>query len=298
MWSVGPNKAGSQFVIYTRDVPVLDGGETVFGKCAEASLAQTIVRDTSGTNPNVTINQIRIGRQSEVGRLADLKAYKGPSPDKADPTAVYAVQVAGAPIVGVSYAKVTLVVSFDYGDPFSYKLRPTLAGLQQRYGDDLRIAYRFFPLETMHGARASIGARAACAAHMLGHFADMDAALWASYEARGNDMTDDSTATDTVTQMARRIGLDTARFKEYLGGPCIQRVGTDQSDLSRVGQRATPTSWINGRYLSGARPIEMFIELIDEELAKANQRILKQGSNQMTYYQDWVIAKGLSAVAK
>jgi hypothetical protein len=60
---------------------------------------------------------------------------------------------------------------------------------------------------------------------------------------------------------------------------------------------ATPSFFINGRFLSGAVPIANFAAIIDDELKKANQRI-QQGTPAAQYYQQWVIAKGLKSLQR
>jgi predicted DsbA family dithiol-disulfide isomerase len=61
--------------------------------------------------------------------------------------------------------------------------------------------------------------------------------------------------------------------------------------MAALGVGATPSFFINGRFTSGAQPVESFASLIDDELAKANQRI-QQGSSQSRYYQEWVLDRG------
>ena len=74
-------------------------------------------------------------------------------------------------------------------------------------------------------------------------------------------------------------------------GECQQLVQKDMKDLQQLGVGATPSFFVNGRFLSGAMPVENFSALIDEELKKANERI-QQGTPAAEYYQQWVIAKG------
>ena len=64
-----------------------------------------------------------------------------------------------------------------------------------------------------------------------------------------------------------------------------------RQEMSALGVGATPSFFINGRYLSGAQPADSFAMLIDEELLKANQRI-QQGTSQSRYYQEWVLDRG------
>lgn len=46
----------------------------------------------------------------------------------------------------------------------------------------------------------------------------------------------------------------------------IQR---DIDEVTKLGMSGTPAFFINGRLLSGAQPLEKFVQVIDEELALA-----------------------------
>ena len=47
-------------------------------------------------------------------------------------------------------------------------------------------------------------------------------------------------------------------------------VDTDASEASALGVTGTPAFFINGRFLSGAKPFEAFAKLINAELTKRN----------------------------
>ena len=40
-------------------------------------------------------------------------------------------------------------------------------------------------------------------------------------------------------------------------------------EAMKIGATGTPASFVNGRYLTGAQPYEVFKKLVDEELAKS-----------------------------
>ena len=43
----------------------------------------------------------------------------------------------------------------------------------------------------------------------------------------------------------------------------------DIEEGTRAGVTGTPAFFINGRLISGAQPLEQFVQIIDEELARA-----------------------------
>jgi protein-disulfide isomerase len=218
-------------------------------------------------------------------------------PDRAK---TYAVPVDGYPSDGPADAKVTLVIAHDYADPYSNKNRTTLDELRNKYGNDLRIVFRNM---VVHPRNAMAGALASCAAHKQGQFEQMEDKLWEAFNQRTLDLSDVNTGTgpvkcwDTtqgcthVVGFAKTLGLDVARFKSDMRA-CVKDVQADQQELQgQFAIGATPSFFINGRFTSGAMPTSTFETLIDEELAKANERI-KAGTPKGRYYKKFVLEQG------
>ena len=150
------------------------------------------------------------------------------------------------------------------------------------------------------------GALAFCAAANQGKHVEMNNLIWdKGFKARQLDLSDvdGKKCWDTdegcknVVSYAQELQLDVQKFKADMKGSCQQLVQKDMKDLQQFGVAATPGFFVNGRFISGAVPIENFITLIDEELKKANERI-QQGTPAASYYQTWVIDKGLKSLAK
>ena len=98
---------------------------------------------------------------------------------------------------------------------------------------------------------------------------------------------------DNMIAIAKEVGLNMDQFQKDMDGQeCAKMVRQDQAELSRVGTSGTPAFYINGRFLSGARPIDQFKTLIDEELKKANDRISKGEATVANYYQKFVVEQG------
>ena len=223
-----------------------------------------------------------------------------PKRPTADPAKTYAIAVAGLPFEGPADAKVTIVKAYEYGCPYCEKNRATLEDIVQKYGNDVKIVYSQF---VVHPQIATSTALAACAAHKQGRFAVMDTALWEKvFKPRAFDTqpTNGSGATQcwdtpagcpTVVGLATDLGLNLDKFKADMRGDCQAEIQKQQQDMQLMGVSATPGFFINGRFLSGAQPIETFSALIDEELKKANERITA-GTRKSEYYKHWVLAAG------
>ncbi len=140
----------------------------------------------------------------------------------------------------------------------------------------------------MHPQSATEPAHAACAAGKQGKWKVMSKLIWdKAYSVR-----DFSSA--NMEKLARKAKLNMRQFRKDRDGDCKELVRRDQSEVSSVGTTGTPAFYINGRFLSGARPIDQFKKLIDEEMAKAKKRIRADSTlNRSNYYDREVLDKGL-----
>ena len=200
-----------------------------------------------------------------------------------DPNAVYAVPLGNSPARGPAHAKVTMVVACQFSGPFCKKIRPMFDRLQQKYGNDLKLVTKHF---VVHRNRATEPALAACAAHQQGKYWEMDARLY------GKVYDDRDWSRARMRQEAQAIGLDMQQFDADITGTCQGEIAAEESEVRRVGASGTPTTYINGRYVSGARPERDFAAVIDEELRKANKRLRRRGDVKK-YYTKWVMTLGI-----
>jgi protein-disulfide isomerase len=233
-------------------------------------------------------------------------AQQRPARPSADPAKTYAVPVDGDPSDGPADAKVTLVKGYDYACPYCQRVGDTMDELKKKYGNDLRIVYKQF---VVHPQVAMAGALAACAANKQGKFLELDKLLW-DKGFKGRQFDKDATPAEAggqakrcwesddgcpvVIGFATEVGLDIPKFKADMK-ECNNLVQKDMKDLQALAVGATPAFFINGRFLSGAMPIENFSAVIDEELKKANDAIAK-GVPQSKYYEQEIVGKGLKNV--
>jgi predicted DsbA family dithiol-disulfide isomerase len=81
-----------------------------------------------------------------------------------------------------------------------------------------------------------------------------------------------------LEQYAEELGLDVAKFKADLDDPKVkEEVLTDQKAALAAGARSTPTCYINGRPVRGAKPFSTFSEIVETEIATANE-LIKSGT--------------------
>ena len=88
---------------------------------------------------------------------------------------------------------------------------------------------------------------------------------------------------------ANKLGLNEKVWKDcFTANKYKSRIKADQKTAVSLGAGGTPAFFINGRFLSGARPFDQFKEVIDAELKKAKA----SGVSKRDYYQKEIVAKG------
>ena len=180
-----------------------------------------------------------------------------------DVPAAVRIPIDGLPVIGRATALVTIVAFTDYECPYCAKADKTLATLREELGDDLRIVLASRPLP-MH-ERAAPAARAFLAAAEQGKAEAMHARLFA-----GRGALDDA----SLVASARAVGLDLRAFEAARSGASTGDALDRSLALARsVGAEGTPTFFVNGRRMVGARTYDTFRALVDEELAHAKDMV-------------------------
>jgi protein-disulfide isomerase len=148
------------------------------------------------------------------------------------------------------------------------------------YNGQVRVVFKNF---VVHPQVATIPAMAACAAGQQGKFVEMKNAIFdKAFASRDFGQ-------DNMEKLAKDVGLDMDKFKSDMqGDKCKNQLAKDAKDVTSVGVNGTPAFFINGRYLSGAQPIEQFKQLIDEEMKKVDS----SGMDPVAYYKKNVIDGG------
>lgn len=177
---------------------------------------------------------------------------------KAPPIYRAVLDLTGAPAKGASDAPVTLVKFEDFHCAFCKEAQRTLGELAARYGDQLRIVHKDYPIDQLH-PQARMGHLAARCAGEQGKFWPYHDALYAAPP---------SAAPEDLKKLARQTGVEVNSFDACLAsGKFAAAVERDIDQGTIAGVSGTPAFFINGRQLSGAQPLEQFVRIIEEELA-------------------------------
>jgi protein-disulfide isomerase len=117
--------------------------------------------------------------------------------------------------------------------------------------------YRDFPIPS-HTASQKASEASECA-HDQGKFWEYQDLIWANQSALD---------VDSLKGYAAQLGLDTATFNDCLdSGKKTSEVQKDYQDGQSYGVTGTPTFFINGQLVKGAKPLDTFKGLIDAALA-------------------------------
>ena len=124
----------------------------------------------------------------------------------------------------------------------------------------MRIVWKHFPLDIHKDA---MGAHmAAVAAQKQGKFWEYHDKLFASQS---------QLKLEDLKRYARSLGLDLNRFeKDLINLDSKKLIDADKAEAQALGITGTPGFFVNGRFLSGAKPFEEFEKVINSELSRLN----------------------------
>ncbi|MEE9218422.1 MAG: thioredoxin domain-containing protein [Acidobacteriota bacterium] len=169
----------------------------------------------------------------------------------------YKIEPDNSPSAGPDDAPVTIIEFIDFQCPFCVRAHGTVERILKEYAGKVRVVFKQHPLP-MH-PQAMLAAEAALAAHEQGRYRDMHERLFSISRQLSRE---------AVLAAARDLGLDLERFTTSLdSGKHRATAEAETQQAVSLGATGTPAFFINGRYLSGARPFEQLKSVIDEELS-------------------------------
>lgn len=208
---------------------------------------------------NVSRSEAEIAQAQSEREAAAIQAER----DRAEELATAA---AGLPVRGNPDAPVTIIEFSDFQCPYCARAAQTIEQLLEKRSQDIRFVYMHFPLSSHPWARPAAIA-ATCAAQQ-----DPEAfwALHDQYFANQRSLTPGNVIEQSRQYLAGSgIDLETwaacASDRDSDAYQATAAVVDEQMALgSRHGVSGTPGFFVNGRYLNGAQPLEVFEAAIDE----------------------------------
>ncbi len=165
-------------------------------------------------------------------------------------------------IVGNKNAKVTIVEYSDFECPFCGRFHPTIKEALAKYGKDIRVVYRHFPLTSIHPQAQPAAEASECAAEQ-GKFWEFADKLFANQGALNDAY---------YKSAARELGLNGSKFDSCVSSRKYQaKVEADIASGNAAGVQGTPHSIIigaNGQQypISGALPFASVEATIQQAL--------------------------------
>ena len=164
------------------------------------------------------------------------------------------------PSTGPPNAPITIVEFSDYQCPYCKLSLPTIKEILAKYPDKVKVVYRDYP--GPNHPHAPQAAEAAQCARDQGKFWEYHDSLF-DRQASGTGW--------NFSELAKEIGLNQDTFATCLNSRRYrEEVAKDLRDGLKLGVTSTPTFFINGRPLVGAKSLAEFQTVID--------RLLKQQS--------------------
>lgn len=170
------------------------------------------------------------------------------------------VQAGNSPSFGDKSAKVTIVEFSDFQCPFCAKGSDLLKEIKKKYGNKVQVVFKNFPLP-FHNHAEKAAVAGLCA------FQENAQAFWKMHDEMFTNQ--DGLDLEGLKKLAKKIGLKAENFDKCLiENKTLDQVKADIEEGKKAKVKSTPTFFINGQLVNGAQPIEVFSEIIDEELSK------------------------------
>lgn len=198
---------------------------------------------------------------AQVGERPTSAAALSPTAEQPSPTVgIVEVSADDDPALGPPDAEVVIVEFLDFQCGYCGRFATeTLYQILDTYGDEIRFVSRDFPLTSIH-THAQKAAEAAQCAHEQGNYWEYHDLLLRNQQAL---------TIDSLQGYAEQLGLDMMSFDECLeSGRYTTEVQQDLADGETYGVTGTPTFFVNGRLLVGAKPFSAFQAAIEEELTR------------------------------
>lgn len=167
------------------------------------------------------------------------------------------------PVRGPEDALVTIIEFSDFECPYCQRyFQETYSQILENYGDQVRYVFKDLPLTSIHPNAVPAAAAAQCANDQNTFWEYHD--LLFTMEMGLNQ--------EAYLDYAEQLGLDMEAFETCVTDGRYEELALEDTNiLTALGAPiSTPTFFINGIYISGAQPFDLFSQVIEHELELAN----------------------------
>ena len=218
--------------------------------------------DDDGEPPAVVT--VEVTREIEVTRVVTVVVTPTFTPIPPTPTPPSPEElVDDDPFLGSEDALVKVVEFSDFQCGFCGRFATeTLPGLIDHYGDLIQFVYRDFPIFGDPSVFAAVGSE--CVADQdTDAFWDFHDAVFANLNSADREAITVPFLEGIVTDLDLDLDEWTTCFSSE---ESINEVADDYVTAVNLGITGTPAFYINDMFVSGAQPLEVFFQVIDEQL--------------------------------
>jgi predicted DsbA family dithiol-disulfide isomerase len=159
-------------------------------------------------------------------------------------------------------APVTIMTFSDYQCPYCVRSEPVLAEVLERYPDQVRLVHRHFPLDNIHPFARPASEAAMCAEEQ-GKFWEYHDGIFALQGRLGDDSLAVIASSIDLDADAFSLCIEERRYKDF--------VEADFVAGQEAGVTGTPSFFLNGIKLKGARNSDELSRYVDLELARIEE---------------------------
>jgi protein-disulfide isomerase len=187
---------------------------------------------------------------------------------------VYAVPIGSAPVKGPKTALVTVIAYMDFQCPFCKKAIERLLNIQKSMSKDMRVVFKHRPLRFHRQAHTA--AQAAVEAQRQNKFWSYMALLFKNHRNLG---------VSQLIKLGTQAKLNGKKLKKALSTQKHKSaVDRDNREALKFGVKGTPTMFINGVKMVGARPQSTMLAEIKKQMRVAKKVLKKKGVTRKNLY--------------
>ncbi|MFP4598957.1 MAG: DsbA family protein [Persicimonas sp.] len=224
---------------------------------AQLELAETLAEEQDLSAE--ALYEAAVDKNKEEGAASDEQPDEQPEANDAPRVDTSNLSVDDDQVRGPEDAKVTIFVFSDFECPYCMRGAASLDEALEEYGDEVKVIFKHFPLPFHRQAKSA--ARAAMAAGEQGKFWQMHDLLFEHRDKLGDE--------GTLIGLAEELELDVDRFEADMKEDAFDKqIDADMQEADTLGVRGTPTFFIDGTRMVGAKPAAAIEQAIEEALAE------------------------------
>lgn len=235
-----------------KDAPEIERALTMAIIASSRTIAKEMVKELDKQN---------LTREAYSTFVKAARGMKSGGKGEEDPNKVYDVKLGDAPVRGSDDAPVTIVAFSEFQCPFCGRANKSIKELEDEYKGKVKVVFRSKLLP-----RHSKAPLAHAAAYAAGH----QGKFWEMHDKIFDDQK--NLTEEAYLKYASELGLNISKFKKDLHDEKIaEEWSDDEKESQRLGVTSTPTFFINGKKIRGAKPKETFKAAIEDALKQAKK---------------------------